>query len=522
MMAKRAKTAFIFVVLFGFAFWLSLSTRFFFGLRDYGHDAGLFAYVGYAITQGKALYTQAWDNKGPLLYMIEALGILINYSHGIYFLELLALFGTVVFLYKTAGLFVSRGVALPCAVVSMLSLITTLEGGNLSEEYALPFTALAFYLIAKYLRSGLRLKAVEMMLVGMCISAVFLLRMNILAFLCVAVLGVIVVLLKEKNYKELGKVFLFAFLGFAIFTAPFVIYLAAKGSLKACIDSAYLGAVGAFSPISKGKRINNVNNMALSLSASGSLFIAVLFIFFFALDYILNKKYKKCRNDPFDVLCAISFFGLFATLLANSLSGANHLHYFMSFVPVMLLPTVWLAKAALRIVKPERLGGKIKKYYKPAVSFGLAAVIGFSCVLQNSIALFWKYKYGSKTDEPAKADLVVDYIRQNTEETDLVEVIGYETAVTSYYSAKRLAASNYFYYANGRFSEEAKTEFSNKIAEDLMKNHPKLIMFELNGGSGKQYDFERHCADVEQWRCFLNENYVLQDNDFGYTIYKHK
>lgn len=522
MMAKRAKTAFIFVILFGFAFWLSLSTRFFFGPKDYGHDAGIFAYIGYAVTQGKALYTGAWDNKGPLLYLIDALGILINYSHGIYIMELLTLFGTVVFLYKTAGLFVSRGVAVPCAIVSMLSLTATLEGGNLSEEYALPFTALAFYLIAKYLRNGLRLKAVEMMLVGMGISAVFLLRMNILAFLCVAVLGVIIVLLKERNYKELGRVFLFAFLGFAIFTAPFVIYLAAKGSLKACIDSAYLGAVGAFSPISRGKRINNVNNMALSLSASGSLFIAVLFVFFFALDYMLNKKYKKHEYDPFDVLCVISFFGLFATLLANSLSGANHLHYFMAFVPAMILPTVWLAKAALRLAKPEKLGGKIKKYYKPAVSFGLAAVIGFSCILQFSISMFWRYKYERKTEKPASADLVVDYIQKNSEETDLIEVIGYNTAVSSYFGAKRLAASNYFYYANGRFSEEAKTEFANKIAGDLMKNHPKLIMFELSGGSGKQYDFEQHCADVEQWRSFLDENYVLQDNDFGYTIYKHK
>ena len=103
----------------------------------------------------------------------------------------------------------------------------------------------------------------------------------------------------------------------------------------------------------------------------------------------------------------------------------------------------------------------------------------------------------------------------------MIEVIGDSSAVTSYYGSKRLAASRYFYYSNGRFSEEAKTAFATKIFEDVTATQPKLIMFE-KGNPGKQKDFVEHCQHADEWEKFLNDYYDIEETYLNYMVYKHK
>ena len=519
---KKLKSVLPFGVLFGFSFFLLMSAFFFPTSKEFGHDSGIFAYMGYAITQGKALYTQAWDNKAPLLYVIEALGILLHYRYGIFLLEFISLFSSAVLLYKTAGLFVTKGVSVVCALMSMMLLTAALEGGNLAEEYALPFTVLAFYYIAKFLKNDFKLKKIEMMIVGMCVAAIFLIRLNILAFLGCAVLGVIVILLREKQYKTLGNIFLFAFLGFVIFIAPFVIWLSVKGNLTACIETAYIGILGTFSSISKKRRIRNILGMILQMAPSGTLLLIIAFVLCFLVFAFKNRKKSQAALDW---LGWIAFFGLIATLLANSLSGAMHLHYFMSFVPVLIVPAVWIGKQIENFIDrncPEKYR---KNGFKTAVCSTLLIAVSFSCLLNFGQAAKNSVLTSISSHEATATEKTVEFIVGNTEETDAIQVFGGASAVSSYYGARRLAASKYFYYANGRFSEEAKTEFAQTICADLKENPPKLIMFDLNSYDGeftKQEDFLLHCGDPDAWNAFLAENYTEQETDFGFISYVRK
>lgn len=496
-----------------FTLLLLSATSMFFISNDFGHDAGLFAYIGYAITQGKAMYLEAWDNKGPLLYLINAFGILINYRYGICLIEFITLLVSMIFLYKTAKLFVSKDVAIACAVASMVSLTENLEGGNFSEEYALPFTILGFYLIAKYLKNEFDLKRIEMVIVGCCISAVFLLRMNILAFLGCAVLGVVIILLKHKEYKKLGIVFVYAFTGFLIVLAPVICYLVSTGTLKSCIDTAYLGILGSFNHESLLYRINATNLMSLEMARSGSLFVIICFIFFFILRAIMQKNEK----DTFNSLCWISVFGILATFWANSISGAAQRHYFISFVPVLIIPSVALAKYVMKAIDKSSDKKINTDSYQTAAVIFLVFLISLPSMF-NYLYYSVMYKNPERWSYPMS---VVSYIKENTDDSDLIEVIGSSSAVSSYYGAKRNAASQYFYYANGRFSDESKTMFATKIFEDVTKNHPKLIMFE-QGSADKEKDFVDHCQHAEEWNGFLEKYYDIDENCVNYKVYKHK
>ena len=519
-MTKRTRSVIIYFLMFLFTAVLLSSTRFFFMSKDFGHDAGIFAYIGFAITKGKALYLEAWDNKGPLLYLINALGIFINHRYGILLLEFITLMSSVIILYKTANLFVSKEISVVCAIFSMMSLTTNLEGGNLAEEYALPFTILGFYFIAKYLKNGLSLKKYEMILTGMCIGAVFLIRLNILAFLGCAVIGVVTVLVKKKEYKKLRDVFLFALLGMVIFIVPFAIYLAYRGILKACIDIAYFQVLGTFSDITLTERCLNVLDMVLETAKSGTVFIAICFVFFF----LISLKTSKKEDESFVWLSWITIAGLITTFLANSMSGARHLHYFISFVPVMIIPAVAFSKAITGFIEKNYTGKRKKDDFKAIAFAALMLAISLPGLTNLMLTVYRDMDSESTVNYAYYTEQINNYILENTTGDDTIEVIGYKSAITSYYNTKRLAASNYFYFANGRFSERSKTEFATKIREDVMKNHPKLIMFEKisnEDGVPKHTDFVDHCGDIDGWNAFLDENYVIVDNNFNYIVYKH-
>lgn len=520
-MTKRTRAVIIYGLMFLFTVVLMSSTRFFFLSKDFGHDAGIFAYIGFAITKGRQLYLGAWDNKGPLLYLINALGILIDHRYGITLLEFITLFSSVILLYKTASLFVSKEISMACAIFSMMSLTSNLEGGNLAEEYALPFTILAFYFIAKYVKNDLCLKKYEMVITGMSIAAVFLIRLNILAFLGCAVIGIIIILVKKKEYKKLRDVCLFALLGFVLFIIPFAIYLAYKGVLKACIDIAYFQVLGTFSGITLTERMLNILDMVLETAKSGTLFVVICFMFFF----VLSLKNPKKEDDSFNKLSWMALFGLITTFLANSLSGARHLHYFISFVPVMIIPAVAFAKLVIGLIDLKASGKHKTDDFKSVAVIVLMLAISLPCLINYSLTVFDNMSSKSTLVYEYYTEQINDYILENTTEADTIEVIGYKSAITSYYSTRRLAASNYFYFANGRFSEESKTEFATKILEDVMNNHPKLIMFEKianEDGVLKQDDFLDHCGDINGWNDFINEYYVSVENNFNYVIYKHK
>lgn len=498
------------LVLFGTAFVLSTTTVFsYFSRESFGADAGIFAYVGYALTEGRAMYTGAWDNKGPLLYLIQALGILIHYRYGIYLLEILTLFLSGLLLYKTALLFVSRWTGLVCSVFCMLTLIVNLDGGNMSEEYALPFTIGAFYLICKFFCNDFQLKKWEMMLVGAGIGAVFMLRLNILAFLGCAVLGVILVLLSRREYARLGTVTLFAFLGFLAIVLPVALYLLSTGSLMACIESAYLGALGAFTPIPTIEMVKNVTVAVAAQSASGLLQAAVAFLLLF-FPIMTRRKEKK---TALEYLGIISWFGLILTLLANAVSGESYHHYHISFVPVIIIPVVWFAQSI------GKLCGKVSGFpnMETVVCVALAVVLCCPALPQLHTKMFSNLQDGYAGHWTEQYYQVSNYVKENSAPEDTVQLIGNATAATSYYRAKRLAASNYFYYAGGRFTTEKKTEIVNKIYEDILIQRPKLIMF---SNYGNMEDFRCHLSDLEQWDALLAQEYTPQENNFLYIIYK--
>lgn len=113
-------------------------------------DSGVFIYMGRVILNGGMPYRDAFDHKGPLLYLINALGIWLSPAWGVWFMDFTAILITFLFVYRIARLKCNSVFSLAVVVGSTYELFQYYIEANGTETYAMPFVAVAAYIFIDY------------------------------------------------------------------------------------------------------------------------------------------------------------------------------------------------------------------------------------------------------------------------------------------------------------------------------------------------------------------------------------
>jgi 4-amino-4-deoxy-L-arabinose transferase-like glycosyltransferase len=124
-------------------------------------DSGVFLYMGWRFLQGDIPYRDVWDHKPPLIYFVDALGLALTPDSlwGVWFFQFIFLALTLFFIYKVLDQAFGTYAALTGAIVLTSGLLTILEKGNVTEEYALVFQALCFWLFLRAWNTDFPLRA---------------------------------------------------------------------------------------------------------------------------------------------------------------------------------------------------------------------------------------------------------------------------------------------------------------------------------------------------------------------------
>ncbi|MCR4802765.1 MAG: glycosyltransferase family 39 protein [Lachnospiraceae bacterium] len=207
----------------------------------YYWDSAIFQTVGKAWSQGMLPYTECFDHKGPLLFLMEALGYSFGIGKtGVAIVQTVYLFAAFWFIYKIARLFMDCKFALVTTVLSFITLTLSYDGGNFSEEFSLLFINSSIYLGIKYFKqiqsnknekSGFQHSPWYAFWYGMSFMAMTMLRMTNALSVCCIILVVMCVLISKKEIKNLLLNMLYCILGMVVCCLPFVIYYIVKGKL---------------------------------------------------------------------------------------------------------------------------------------------------------------------------------------------------------------------------------------------------------------------------------------------------
>jgi len=209
-------------------------------------DPNVYMDVGRAMNEGRVLYRDIFDHKGPLFLMFFA--VLAPFSKfsltGLYLLQTVCLGTSLVFLFKTGRLYLSRTASLfICAVFPFFLLAGSIysDGGGSPEEILLPCFMGSIYFVVKAFLPGKENTPGKVLLHpfwfhGFFLGIALLTKFDLVVFFAAGSGMLLLGFLLRKDTKSFAGAFFRLLGGILLASLPCIIYWAATGSLRDCFD----------------------------------------------------------------------------------------------------------------------------------------------------------------------------------------------------------------------------------------------------------------------------------------------
>ena len=411
-------------------------------------DSSVFLYVAQTIQRGLMPYKDAFDHKGVLIYFYNYLGNLILYIRGVWIFEVLSVSVAVIYAYKTARFFLNSALALVAVMLAFCSYFKFVQGGNYTEEYALPFLFVSLYIFTRYFLN--KSNKIETLICGICFGAVCLLRPNMTALWEVFVALIFFMELKARKFS-FAKFFT---LGFLLMVTPPLLWLYWGGAFKDFIEQYF------------------IFNFQYSGRANFSPKFRMMITFFRTEPLmILSSVFVAMRACKFKQKFDFAFLAfILLTLFAAAFSALDFYHYRLIFLPIYLYGAVVFLCF-------------LKKEFQDLKPLALVFILGITFFISPFYARAKNALYTIKTtsEESFLAPLqiqksyqeVIENIQKYSDENDTISVCGSNIEVVIYLMSNRVSASRLTYQTQPiSVQKERLNEYKNDLATKL----PKVIV----------------------------------------------
>lgn len=454
-MKSKAKisltVSFLFLIAFIFMFQSPISI--WKPLGETSTDSSVFKTVALYIDNGYMPYKDIFDHKGPLIYLYNWLGIQISYWRGIWIIELFSLFTTILFIYKLARLFCGYFFSILTTVTVLSSLYFYFDGGNFTEEYALPYITISLYVFIDFFKNS-HISKKRLIVCGFSFGAIFLLRANMASLWIVFCLAILIITIKDSSRKILSYYILWFLIGVFIISIPIILWLIFNGAFSSFIyDYFIFNSLYSKDP-SRSSFHAKLTSLIYFLNEP-SILISV-----FTSIYLVNAK----RNR----LSIIYFLYIILNLLLTCISGQTYKHYGMVFVPMLVYPFAYIFSTL-----------ENKCLEKNNISFIIVCLFLVTLTapnwlngLQDMVTAYGKYQKGESTTWSGTTAEVCAYIEGNTNKEDRILV--WDNWNIAYARTKRLCASKYTYISPIAYIDK---NIFPEYYHELSINIPKLIIF---------------------------------------------
>ncbi|MBI3163763.1 MAG: glycosyltransferase family 39 protein [Chloroflexi bacterium] len=422
-------------------------------------DGGFFLYAGDQILGGKIPYRDFWDSKGPGIFYINALGLLIGGGSrwGVWLVEFAFIFGTLSLLFSTLSKRWGVGAGLFGSLLAGLGLRVALGYGNYTEEYALLFNAAGLTLFLSMV--DVERNYWKYLWVGAFFGLSFTFRANNIGGL-VAVLGAVFLFyMPKRHFLEALRIILAALAGFAIPLILWMLYFAVPGVAGEMINASILFNFS-YAAAKEREWLDIFGGLGrYGMGWVGWFTLAAWFVLVFR----MLVSFVQRKVSVFETFLLVWFP---VEILLSNLSGRNFTHYYISWTlavgvySAFLFAEAW--QAAFRIHPLEGFGENAGAML--TLALGIALFAFFPSTPGRYIDSFG----GGEYPDPVSA-----YIRDNSQPGDLLLTWYPEMGVN--FMADRASPVKYVYYPlflDGSLTKEIESRY----LEDLMKTPPQLIL----------------------------------------------
>lgn len=285
-------------------------------------DSSVFKTVALMMESGYMPYKDTFDHKGPLLYFINLIGNKLNYYNGVFYIELFFWIITLIALYRSIRL-KCKPAASYIILLSAFSLFyIDFQGGNLTEEYALPFISISTFIFLDFLLNE-KISKLRLVLCGACLGVILCLRPNMIALW--VVMCIFVVIKERKNFKNLCRYISFFMLGMVIIFFPIFCWIIKNGLFKD-FWSVYIEFNKTYSSAEGGRALFSAKWNAFFHFLNNKIYV----ISILSLIFLSNKS-----NNKLNITYIIY---MFISLMFIAMSGMTYEHYGLVLIPVCIYP----------------------------------------------------------------------------------------------------------------------------------------------------------------------------------------
>lgn len=272
--------------------------------------------------KGHTPYVDMFDNKGPILYLIDMLAIKIAGGKvGIYIVESLFLFWSLMLMRRIGHRMRMSGLRIAIAIcVTLLAMAYFIECGNTNEEYSLPLVLYPLWVGIGYF-SRRRLPAAGVILSGVCLALVAFIRLNNAAIICGVALAVAVRMISHRHYGRLAAKAALSLAGAIATTMAILAWFLNMGALE---EMLYATFTYNFEYLVRRAEPDYAYNL-LMLAWCVVLPIIV---------YWSGDKQRRRYFMPMTVVSAVT--------LATFIASAGYPHYFIMTLPLVYLCCLFL------------------------------------------------------------------------------------------------------------------------------------------------------------------------------------
>lgn len=197
-------------------------------------DANCFFTVGKSVANGKVLYKDIYEQKGPFLYLLYAICYYIspNSFLGVYIFEILSCFSFLFISYKTLLFFCYKEIVytIPFVAAIVYGSHTFSHGGS-AEELCLPLLALCFYFGMKSSFNNEKLSPFKWFIMGVVVAIILWTKYTLLGIFIGTWIFFLVYCARRKDLISFLLCQIPLLLGIALGSLPVILYFAHHNAL---------------------------------------------------------------------------------------------------------------------------------------------------------------------------------------------------------------------------------------------------------------------------------------------------
>ena len=485
-------------------------------------DSGNYLYVARQLLNGKLLYVDVWNHKTFAGYYLNALGLLLSNGNrwGIWMFEFLFVYGASLLAWRVASQVWGKAAAAVGTLFWLGFLNVTLQGGNLTEEYALFFNFYAFWQFYRWQKQPGQISLPAWLIFGALTGVNFFIRPNNIGGSVSVALAVLVLGLLQRDGRMVLRIGLAAFAGFAVVVGASLAFFAWQGNLQQMLDSSLL-----YNVYYTGEHYNTGVMLRNSVRIFGWGLVLPL-----AGYATLAWQAIRGQRSPFVVLGLIA---LPLEVWLSSLSGRGYTHYFMTWLPTFGL----LVAAAWASLAPAIFSQKTQDALAraPWLLIAIAALANAGAVAEKT-QLYLLSADRLLVNRAAGVQLVnpiSEYLQHNTEPNEKVFVWGADAGIN--FLAQRDAHTPFLRYPlmvdspitgdmAGLFYQDLTTNPPTYIVDLYSRNYDNILSLtadirEDQLASGKP--FNGVPGNIDEVLAFIDAHYTLEKNIGKVNVYRY-